>query len=490
MHNNYVHYATPQFRLLSDCQLEELHLATLHILERTGVAFKYQEAINILGDSGADVSNPDRVKIPSCLVEQALRTAPRTITLYTREGEPAMVLNGTRSHFGPCFGHAEHLDPYSGKRRPTYIEDIADITRVVDALPNLEFQWSGSFNTTVPGSIADKISALQVLMNSSKPVGCILNDAESVREILKICSIIAGSEAQFRKKPFIWGSQEPFSPLVQVKEALEKSLLFAEKGIPNIVVGCQMAGATTPATWAAELVIANAEVLSHLVVIQLKYPGAPVIYGNMPSIMDMRTGIYSFGAPELALNVAASTELSHYYGLPMNGTAGCTDSDSINAQTAAEVTYQILLAALTGADLVDDIGMMYHSTTQSPELMVFCNEIIDMVKVVMGGIEINEEALPLDLIERIGPRGTYITEKHTLKHFRKFWAPELFDRSGVRGKDFRNCEDLVRERTIRILETHQPKPLPDDIVKELRKREAGWLKRAGLAEYPKRPPHG
>ncbi|GAI10351.1 unnamed protein product, partial [marine sediment metagenome] len=414
MRHNYVQYNSPQFRLSSDSQLEELHLATLQILERTGISFtNCPEALEILSEAGADVSNPNRVKIPSYLVEQALRTAPKAITLYTRDGEPAMVLNGTGSHFGGMSGCQDHLDPYTRKRRPAYVDDIADATRVVDALPNLEFQWTSSAHGTIPGSIADKVAVLKALTNTTKPVGYCLNDVESLKEIIEVCSIIAGSEDQFREKPFLIGSSEPVTPLTQDKDAVGKSLLCAEKGIPNIVYGFQMAGATTPVTRPAELVIANAEVLGQLVVIQLKKPGAPVIFGGMPSIMDMNTTIGCYGAPELAVGVAALTELCHYYRLPMLGTAGCTDAETIGTQTAAEVTYQIILAALSGADFVHDVGMMYHATTTSPELMVLCNEIIDMVKVLTDPMEISEETLPLDLIERLGPRGTYISEKHT-----------------------------------------------------------------------------
>ena len=83
----------------------------------------------------------------------------------------------------------------------------------------------------------------------------------------------------------------------------------------------------------------------------------------------------------------------------------------------------------------------------------------------VGGIEINNETLPLDLIEHIGPRGTYISEKHTLKHFRKFWAPSIFDRSVVKGENTKRCLDLLREKTINILETHQPNPLSEDLQK-------------------------
>ena len=400
-----------------------------------------------------------------------------------------MVLNGqTGCHFGGTAGFPEVLDPYTGKRRVNYVEDIDDMARLVDALPNIECIMTSSTHPTVPSVVADRMSLLHVVLNTSKTVACSINDALGLKEMLKVCSIIAGGERELRNKPFFVGSSEPVTPLCQEKNAMECSLLCAEKGIPNIVYSMPMAGATTPATYPGALVLAMAEVLSQLVVLQFKNPGAPVIFGSMPNFMDMRTTIYPYGAPELSFLVAALTEISHYYKLPMFGTAGCTDSDVIDAQTAAEVTYQILMSALSGADFVHDVGVMRWGRMLSTELTVFCDEIIDMVNVSMGGIEINDETLPLDLIERIGPRGTYISEKHTLKHFRKFWAPTIFDRSVVKDENTKRCDDLLKEKTIKILETHQPKPLPEDLVKELKKVEESWFKQAGAEyTYPKRP---
>ncbi len=484
---NYIQQGSPQFRILSDKQIEELHFATLQILERTGVAFECQEAIDILGDVGADVSNPHGVKIPCYMVEQALRTAPRMINLYTREGEPAIVLNGqTGSHFGATPVFPDVLDPYT-RRRVCYVKDIADMTRVIDALPNIEWTYGSSDHPTVPGAIADKVALLQQILNTSKPVVGCFNDASSLKEMINLCSIVAGGEEQLRKRPFFVGTSEPVSPLTQERECMETSLLCAEKGIPNIIYGMQMAGATAPATFPGCLAIANAEVLSQLVVLQLRYPGAPVIFGSMPGIMDMKTTIYPYDAPELVLMVGALTELAHYYKLPMFGMAGCTDAEVIGAQAGAAITYQILISALTGADLVHDIGLMYHATMISPELMVLADEIIDMVKVLMGGIEINDETLPLELIERLGPKANYLTESHTLKHFRKFWVPRVFDRSFIKKEGVKDSEELLNQRTIKILETHQPKPLPEDLVKELRKVEKTWFDRVGLKQkYPQR----
>jgi len=488
MRSNYTHDGGPQFRILSDNQIEELHFATLQILERTGVSFQCQEALNILSDAGADVSNPSRVKIPSYLVEQALKTAPKTITLYSRQGEPAIVLDRqSGSHFGAVPDCPEYLDPYTGNRRICYVEDIADMARLFDALPNLEFMSTSSAHDTLPGVLPEKVSVLQVLINSSKPFICNHSNVLSLTETLDLCSLVAGGEEQLRKKPFFGILSEPVSPLIQGKDAMEKSLLCVEKGIPVIVQSMPMAGATTPATWAGCLAVTNAETLSQLVVLQLKKPGTPIIFGGLPSVMDMKTLIYSQGAPELGLLVAALTELSHYYKLPMYGTAGFTDAAVVGAQVAAEAMYQIVISALSRQDLVHDIAIGGCLKMVSPEMSVLGNEIIDMVKILMQDLEINDETLPLTLIDRLGPGSSYVSEKHTLKHFRKFWVPTIFDRSFIKTEGTKDCEQLLKERTIEILETHHPRPLSDEVLKEVKKVEANWLECEGLKEYPKRP---
>lgn len=486
MRYNSIQFNTPQFHILSDKQIEELHLGTLQILERTGVTFDCQEAIELLGDAGADVSNPNRVKIPSYMVEQALRTAPKTITLYTRDGEPAIVLNGmTGSHFGAGPISRGGGDPYTLKPRKSYVEDVADGARLIDALPNIEWCWLGAGPQPF-GDMSSSINLLQFMLNSPKPVFTEHLNVSSLREMIELCSIVAGGEEQLRKKPFLGSSSEPVSPLIQGKDAMEKSLLCAEKGIPNVVYSMPMSGATAPATYAGCLATANAEILSQLVVTQLKSPGAPIILGAICTIMDMKTTICSYGAPEMSLMVGALTELCHYYKLPMFGTAGCTDAAVFGVQAAVEVTYQIFISVLTGADLIHDVGVAYHARMGFPELVVLVNEIIDMVKVLMGGIEINDETLPLDLIERLGPGANYLAEPHTLKHFRKFWVPEMFDRSFIKKEGVKDCEEKLSEKILEILKTHKPKPPSEDLVKELKKVEKTWLDRLGLKEYPKR----
>jgi trimethylamine--corrinoid protein Co-methyltransferase len=144
-----------------------------------------------------------------------------------------------------------------------------------------------------------------------------------------------------------------------------------------------------------------------------------------------------------------------------------------------------MLQAMAGTDFVHDVGYLQHSFMVSPEMIVYGNEIIDMVKVLMRGIEVNDETVPLDIIDKVGPGGSYLGEKHTLRHFRSFWTPKVFHRHTDIDENALDCEDLLNQKTIEIMETHQPKPLPEDTVKELMRIEAGWFKRMGLKhEYP------
>jgi trimethylamine--corrinoid protein Co-methyltransferase len=399
MRSNYVQFNSPQFRILSDDQIKELHFAALQIIERAGVAIECQEALDILAQAGVDISDPNRVKIPPRLVEQAIRSAPKMITLYSRDGEPAIVLNGqTGSHFGAVPDLPEYLDPYTGKRRTCYIEDIADTVRLSDALPNVEWLLLGTSNPTLPAAITDKVSLLQVIMNTTKPIVGEINDAASLRDMIDLCAIVSGGEAQFLQKPFFIGSGEPVSPLIHGKDAFEKSLLCAEKGLPCVVYGMPMAGATAPASFAGCLALANAEVLSQMAVLQLKNPGTPIVYGSIPSIMDMRSTIYSYGAPELALMGAALTEVCHYYQLPMFGVSGSTDARVIGLQAGAELVNEILVTALAGVDLVRSASFLYHAKVVSPEIIILGDEIVDMVKVLLGSSGQNRATSPRSIL--------------------------------------------------------------------------------------------
>jgi trimethylamine--corrinoid protein Co-methyltransferase len=214
-----------------------------------------------------------------------------------------------------------------------------------------------------------------------------------------------------------------------------------------------------------------------LVLTQLVRPGTPFIYGALTTVMDMRTTIFSYGAPEMSLMVAGMSQMAQFYQIPFFGTAGCTDAKFPDAQAAAETAFSCLASAAVGSNLVHDTGSwLDHGSLASPAFMVLVNEVLHMVNRFMGGMPVNDETLALDVINRIGPGGHYLNEDHTLKHYKETWYSDLFDRSIYatwveRGrKDF---EQRLRDKTAKVMK-HQPAALPAEVQAELEKMAKHW----------------
>jgi trimethylamine--corrinoid protein Co-methyltransferase len=473
MKSNSSVFETPQFRVLSDDQIGEIHHASLEILERTGVLIFEDESCSLLCDAGARIGNDGRVRIPSYLVEKALATAPKHITLCGRDGSRKVLLEGCKSWFGTGSDCPNIIDPHTGEKRRMVKDDIAAAARLCDWLPNIDFIMSLGLVSDAPWEISDKHQFEAMLLNNTKPIVFTAHDRAGMSGIIEMSSLVAGGEENLRTNPFICLYAEPVSPLKHVGTALRKLLLAAEKEIPVVYTPCPMAGATAPVTMAGALATSNTECLSGLVIHQLKKTGAPFITGGVISIMDMRDTVLSYGAPELDLLSAAMADIAHYYRLPVFGTAGCSDSKVLDEQAAVEAAISTLMSAMSGSNLVHDIGFLESALTGSLELIVLADEIIAMVRRIMRGIQVTPETLALDLVDAVGPGGHYIAEEHTAFNFRKeFWFPRLMDRRRFdpwrRGGE-KTLGNRLNGEVKRILKEHSPEPLPEGIVKEIHK---------------------
>jgi trimethylamine--corrinoid protein Co-methyltransferase len=286
-----------------------------------------------------------------------------------------------------------------------------------------------------------------------------------------MCTAVKGSEEAFAREPFMIFYSEPSSPLKHTAEALQKLMYCAKRGIPQVYTPCPIAGGTAPATLAGVLVQNLAETLGGVVLSQLVRKGSPIVVGGVLSILDMRTTILSYGAPELALLSAGATEVARHLGLPMFSTAGCTDSKCLDEQAAAEAALSILFAALSGANLIHDVGYVESAMTGSLEQLVMCDEIIAMSRHLVRGIRVDEDTLAVDAIAEAAGTGDYLALDHTVRHFRReFWFPRLMDRRrygewAAAGK--KTMGDRVRERMREIIAGHRSPPLPLDVTETL-----------------------
>jgi len=466
----------PKMTVLNQQQVQQIHLATLEVLERTGVKMTHVRGLELLDGVGAKVEG-DRVRFPAWVVEDAIRKAPSRIVLGRRNGERTVFLEDDASWFGPSLDCIDYLDPDTDKRT-RFTSDHCRITATLaDGLPNFTWSMVIGMADDQPADIADRVIARQALTYCTKPLVFCCKDTNSARDIYDMALLICGGRQNFEKAPTIVQYSEPISPLEYYDPAVDKMIFTAENGIPLINFPAPQTCGSAPASLAGTLVQGSAESLSGLVLAQAVRPGAAFIYGAFTTIMDMKTSVFSYGAPEMALMVGAMAQMAHYYGLPFFGTAGATDAKFCDPQAAAEATLQCLSAAGVGSGLVHDCSSwMDHGSLVSPAFMVLVNEILHNVKQYMKGIPVSEDSLAVNLIDQVGPGGHYLQEQHTLDHFRDIRYSNLFDRSIYatwKEAGAHNFEDRLRELT-RDAMLHQPEPLPPDVISELDRMTSHW----------------
>lgn len=452
--------AKPRLSVLSEDQKKQIHEAVTAVLWKTGVRVEEPEALRILARAGAQVEG-ERVRLPAEVLDRALQQAPRVVTIYDRDGEEAMRLGTEAVYFGTHSDTPDLLDSATGRLRPFRLDDVGQMARLCDALPNIDFIAMSGFAEDISNpTVIPALAMARMMRNSSKPLGLGANDVEATRGMLEIACAVRAGKDDLAARPFFYYYSEPLTPLAHSPVSLRRFMLAVEHGIPVVYTPMVMAGATGPATLAGVIVQALVDALPGLVLAQAIRPGTPCLTGGIPTIMDMATTICSYGAPELSLMCAALTEMVQFYGLPMFGTGGCTDAPAVDGQLACEVTFSCLTAALSGAHLIHDVGLLYHAARVSAEAFVLSDEIVAMVRSFLQGIRLDRDALAVQVIDAVGPGGHFLHQDHTLRNFRRVWHPGLFDRSMQGGPA--SAEALsrrLRERAEQLLATHQPRPL-------------------------------
>ena len=477
MRADYTTLITPRLQVLSEDQKETLFLSVLEVLAHTGVRVDNDQGLELLSSAGAHVGPQRRVYIPSHLVEDALAHAPRRLTFYNRPGERVMHLEGNRVSFCSQVDSFYFFDPFDRVRRPCVRADARFGAVLCDALPNIDMVSFSALYSDVPAEIAYLVGHKDTVMNCTKPIMHGTLDLASLKAMAEMAAVVAGGWDELAQRPYYLHYAEPLSPLTHTDEGVAKLLFCVEHGIPVIYTPATLAGSSAPVTAAGNLVACMAESLSGLVMAQLKRRGAPVIFGGVPTIIDMSSMIVSYGAPEMSLWSAALAEMAHYLHLPALSTAGCTDAVEFDQQAAAESAMSCLMAALSGANLVHNVGFTEASNSASLELIAATDEFIGMIRTIMDGIAVTLETLALEVIEQVAPGGSYFGEKHTVRHFRENWFPTLMNRHKYEqwaAAGSLSLGDKANERVRHILREHQPEPLSPEVVAELDKMEKHW----------------
>jgi trimethylamine--corrinoid protein Co-methyltransferase len=467
---NSVVFATPQFSVLSDSQLQDLHLAALEVLRRTGIRFHHQEALDMLKAAGAFISDGNLVRFPATLVEEAIASAPGRIILCDRMGEPAVWLEGTKVWFGTGSDCLNLLDPETGDHRKFTQADIVDGYRLCDALPNIHFVMSIGIPADVEPDVAYDVQMALMLEHTTKPIVFVTNDKASCERAIDMAAAVAGGFEALVEQQHILLYSEPSSPLQQSETAVDKLLLMSESRLPIVHSPAPLMGGTGPITMASGLALALAEIQSSLAVHQLRNPGAPFVVGCGLHHLDMKSAQICYASPEFQLTKAAIAQIGRWYGIPTWGYAGCSDAKVVDEQAAAEALLSVIMAKFTGANLVHDVGYVESGLTTSFEMIALTDELVALTNNLMKGIEVTEDTLMLDEIHKVGPGGHFMDTDQTLKRFRDFWYPNLLDRSRREqwlAEGGTTLGQRLNAKVREIIRGHRPTPLDARVKQEM-----------------------
>ena len=479
-------HQSPQLRVLNDRQIEKVYKATLTCLDRTGVDVNNEEARSLLSTAGARVDE-DRVRIPPPVIEDAVAAAPRSFALWGRPvgddrqqddryrlhiGSPPLDQPSINPvHFGPGPTCTYFIDPQTGQRRRSQRGDPGLAALVCDALDNLDYVMGLALIDDVTPELAPVYEFAEMIAGTAKPILPWAYSPDNVSDIYRIACAVAGDEERLRARPFIALFATFQSPLQHTHEDLANVLWAVERDLPVVYLGGGSAGSTAPITGAGTLVITLAGMLSGLTIAQLKKPGASVCVGSAPQPTDLRTARPAYGGPEMSLYAAAVSDICRRLGVPYMGTAGASEAKMVDQQAAVESTIQVLLSGLSGSPLIHDVGFLDCADIGSLEMLVMNDEIIAMTRRVTRGIDINEDTLMLDLIDRVGPGGHFLAEKETAQRCRQeVWVPSLMDRTAWETWTAAGAETMIqriKDRLRTILATHRPPPLPDGTDKQI-----------------------
>jgi trimethylamine--corrinoid protein Co-methyltransferase len=406
------------------------------------------------------------ITFPADVVLEAMSHAPRHYTMGARLPEYDLVLDGDHFYCATDGCGTEVIDFTSRQRRSSCKNDVAEMARLADYLSSIGFYWPMVSAQDYP-AIAPLHELEASFGNTVKHVQTeTVMDEAMARYAVEMATVIAGDEDIRRERPPLSSLICTIAPLAQDKGGMESALVFAEAGLPVGFMSMANLGSTGPATVAGTLTAADAEIVAAMVLIQMAYPGAPTYHSMMPGIMHPRTGGYLATPWEGQLPYAIGVELAHMWGVPTLAGVFGTDAQVPGWQSAAEAAANLLLCALVGADTGAGLGLVQSCTTLYPEAIVLDTDIYHQIRIAARGIDTSREALALDVIQAVGPRGHFLKQKHTRTHMRKLEFSNLSAQPASEG-GFQDPVALAREKATWILENHHPLPLREQQQREL-----------------------
>lgn len=418
-------------KLLTAEQIEQVHEASLEILDNVGLLVHNKTARAVLAEHGCRVDTETCVvQFPPPVVEHFRAALPPSFAFHGRDPQYDRVIPADGPLIVTGSSAPNIIDPVTGEERRARSDDIARIAYLINELRGYDVFSISTLADDAPADHSSLARFYPALKNCLKPVRSNAPSVDEIEEVLRLGALIAGSEEAFRERPFITFHWCPVvSPLTMDVDSTEMIMHSVAEGWPCYGSIVPNAGVSAPLTLTGTLAQGNAEFLALAVLMQMIRPGTPLIYATLPTVADMRTGAYASGAIETGILVMGAVQMADYYNVPSGAYIGLTNAKVNDAQSGFETGMSTVAAVLAGAGMLNMGGLLDALMAFDFAKTAIDNEIALMLKRVQQAISFSSEALAVEVIAQVGPGGTFIDTEHTLEHMRSTaLLPEIADR--------------------------------------------------------------
>ena len=462
-------------QVLSADDRAELHERSLRVLSEVGMRVDSDAGRRILKDAGARVDEATRiVRIPAALVEESLALAPRRFSLGGRDPGFEFPLNAGQATLLNGGGGEEIVDYRSGQTRLATRDDWAQITRLIDALPEIGVGWVGAGHWTYADTPTPAVAVAEAAETTrlfSRHQNTSFDEPELVPWWLETLALVHGGREEVARRHPVSFLFCPVSPLIVEGPSFDTWLALRGWDIPVWVMPMPLMGATSPGSRLGTILSTNCEVLGMLCLVQAAEPGTPFVYAPIIATVDPRSGRYAGGAGLTVLS-CGGTEMARHYDLPVCSHSFSCDAWVPGAQAAYEKAFGMLLAGLSWPDILVGAGVLGGGLSFGLEQLVIDVEIWRMVRAAHDGVAAGADRWLDDVLAAVGPGGNFLGERSTRRAMRgeEWFVPRLGTQDAREAWEAAGRPDVVeeaRQKVADILATHETPPYDDDVAREL-----------------------
>lgn len=480
----------PKLELLSPELVQAVLDEAFQLLRSPGVKVQAPEARRLLAEAGADVDETAEVaRIPEKLVRAALETTPHEFFLHNRAGEPVVRYGGDAVHFDPGSAGVHILDPETLEHRSAQTPDLVRLVKVAEMLPQYVAQSTAVVCNEVPKEIGDLYRLYLVLLHSAKPIVTGAFSTKTAPLMFDMLALLAGGRAALAEKPLAVFDVCPSPPLIWSEFGAQSLVDLARAGVPAEIVSMPLAGATAPVTLLGSVTQHAAECLSGITIHQLAQPGAPIVWGGAPAIVDMRSGTTPMGAVETAMIDASYAQVGKSLGLPTHTYLGASDGKVVDAQAGLESGITAMIGALAGINMISGAGMLDFLACQSAEKLVVDAEGIAMAQRLLEGVQLRTETLATAMFAGLDFKADFLKQKITRQLFatEQHLPSAVIDRGSIRAWQAAGSFDTfarAKARVAELLAAYERPVMPIEAERELGNMVAHLAREAGMEHLP------